>query len=170
MRPMRERLPLVGAAAAAVALVGTYLALGGASYKPLEVADPCDARPLAELERREGVLQQIGLSALDGAACSLRVPREELVLALADQQATERFLREHRIDRDDFERALRAGLARAVDDAARTDRISGVEEFLLRQAVERVPIGLLLAALERASGRSAVELLGDLLRGSGDGR
>ena len=169
MRLTREGIPLAAAVVAAVALMGTYAALGGASYKPLEVADPCDPRPLSELRQRGGVLEQIGLSALDGAACSLRVPREDLVLALADEQATERFLREHRIGRAGFERALRAGLERAVDDAARTGRISGIEEFLLRQAVERVPIGLLIGALERASGRSAVDLLGDLLRESGRG-
>jgi hypothetical protein len=161
----RDRGPLIVAVVAAAALIATYLALGGATYSPLTVADPCKPRPVAELEERTGTLQQIGLSALDGAACDLRVTREDLVLALASEDATDRFLRERRIDDRDFQGALRAGLERAVDDAARADRISGLEEFLLRQAVERVPIGLLLSVLERASGRSAVDVLGDLLRG-----
>ena len=52
---------------AAVALVGVYLALGGASYAPAAVADPCAPRPLGNAEGFERVAEQVVLSALDGA-------------------------------------------------------------------------------------------------------
>ena len=155
------RVPLAATACCA-AVVGPYLALGGASYRPLDVADPCDARPVEQLRRGDDVLQQLALSALDGAACSLRVTREELALALADPQARSRFLREQRISDEDFDRAARSALLRAIEDADRADRISPLVATLLRSAAERLPVGVVIDVLERASGRNAVDLLGDL--------
>jgi hypothetical protein len=154
---------LAAAVAASAALLATYLALGGASYKPVEVADPCEPRPIEKPEGRDDVLQQIALSALDGAACELRVTREDLVLGLADRESRERFLREHRVSDEVLEDALRAGLLRAVDDAERVDALSGFEASLIRGAVERLPIGILIDLLQRASGRSVLDLLGDLV-------
>lgn len=154
---------LPGAAVAAcVAVIGAYVALGGASYEPLEVADPCDARPVEQLRRTDDVLQQLALSALDGAACSLRVTREELALALADPEGRSRFLREHRVSDAAFERAVRAALVRAVDDAERVDAISPLTASILRPAAERLPVGVVIDVLERASGRDALDLLGEL--------
>jgi hypothetical protein len=109
------------------------------------------------------VLQQIALSALDGAACELGVSREDLTLALADRNSRERFLREHRVTDEVLEQALRAGLIRAVDDARRVDALSELEASVIRAAVERLPIGVVIDVLQRASGRSVPDLLGDLL-------
>ena len=72
------------ATVAAVALVVAYLALGGASYAPAKVADPCATRDWREPQGVEEVAEQIALSGLDGAACELDVSREEMVLALAN--------------------------------------------------------------------------------------
>ena len=108
---------LAVAIAVSLALIGTYLALGGASYKPVEVADPCKPRPIEKPQGGGEVLQQVALSALDGAACELGVSREDLTLALADRNSRDRFLREHGVTDQAFEQALRAGLLRAVDDA-----------------------------------------------------
>ena len=154
---------LVVSVIASVALIGAYLALGGASYEPLAVADPCKPRPIEKPEGGGEVLQQVALSALDGAACELDVSREELTLALADRNSRERFLREHRVTDQVFEQALRAGLVRAVDDARRVNALSELEASLIRAALERLPIGVVIDVLQRASGGSVLDLLGDLL-------
>jgi hypothetical protein len=154
---------LVAAVVTSVALIGIYLALGGASYEPLAVADPCKPRPITKPEGGGEVLQQVALSALDGAACELGTTREELTLALANRSSRERFLREHRVTDQVFERALRAGLVRAVDDAQRVDALSDLEASVIRAAIERLPIGVVIDVLQRATGRSVLDLMGDLL-------
>jgi hypothetical protein len=156
-------LTLAASVVASVALIVTYLALGGASYEPVAVADPCKPRPIEKPQGGGEVLQQVALSALDGAACELGVSREDLTLALADRNSRERFLREHRVTDEVLEQALRAGLVRAVDDAERVDALTGLEASIIRAAVERLPIGVVIDVLQRASGRSVPDLLGDLL-------
>jgi hypothetical protein len=163
-----RRLPfgvatLVAALVCSTALIVIYLALGGASYKPVAVADPCKLRPIEKPEGGTAVLQQIALSALDGAACELNVSREDLTLALADQKSRARFLAEHHVTDDVLEQALRAGLIRAVDDAKRVDAITGLEATVIKAAVDRLPIGVVIDLLQRTSGKSVPDLLGDLL-------
>lgn len=155
--------PLGLSAAIAGGLVALYLALGGGSYEPLAVADPCDARALERPEGTEQTLQTIALSALDGAACTLGVPREELALALADPEERAEFAAEHGIAEEDVDAAVEEGMLRAIDDAERLELVSGLVATLLRQAVEVVPIGLLIDALETASGDDPVGFLTDLL-------
>lgn len=155
-------LALAVVAATVAALVVTYVSLGGGSYKPLELADPCKPRPLPRAEGFEAVSQQLLLSALDGAACRLRVPREELALALADADSRQRFAREHRISEATLEEAIRDGLARAVADAERANRLSGGEASILRGAVEALPIGALIDALRTGEGLTSG--IGELLR------
>ena len=156
-------IALAVAALSSAVLIVTYLALGGASYEPIAVADPCEPRPIEKPEDGSEVLQQVALSALDGAACELGVSREELTLALAGRSSRERFLREHQVTDEVLEQALRAGLIRAVDDARRVDALTGLEASVIRAAVERLPIGVVIDVLQRASGRSVPDLLGDLL-------
>ena len=135
----RNRAPLI-ALAASIGLIAVYVAFGGGSYTPAATADPCEPRDAAVLEER-GVFEGIALSALDGAACELHVSREELTLALADEQATEDFAAAHGIDSDAVDDAVRAGLERAVDDAAAAGRIDGIEETILRQVARYAPVG-----------------------------
>ena len=78
------------AVGASVALIVVYLALGGASYAPAKVADPCAPRDWRDPQGVEEVAEQIALSGLDGAACELDVSREEMVLALANQRVARR--------------------------------------------------------------------------------
>ncbi len=162
-RPTSRRAPVMLAivTGAAVALVGSYLALGGGSYKPLEVADPCEPRQLPRAEGFDEISQQLLLSALDGAACRLRVTREELALALASAEARERFAREHRIRQGTLESAVRSGLRRAVIDAERAGRLSDGQASLLRAAVAALPIGTLIEAFR--TGRGLVDAIGDFL-------
>ncbi|MBA3400470.1 MAG: hypothetical protein H0U05_00635, partial [Actinobacteria bacterium] len=70
---------------AVAAVLVPYLALGGASFEPTPVADPCVTREWRDPDDPQAVLEQIVLSTLDGAACELGVTREDLVIAVKDE-------------------------------------------------------------------------------------
>ena len=140
------------ATAAAALLVGVYLALGGASYAPAKVANPCAQRELRNPHGLGEVAQQIVLSALDGAACKLGVTREDIVLAFANRKSLSAFAREHQISEKDLEESLRAGLLRAIDDAENADQLTQPVAGLLRGVVRRIPIGGFLDLLEQLPG------------------
>jgi hypothetical protein len=141
--------PIAVAAAVAVALVGVYLALGGASYAPAAVADPCAPRGDRNAEGFERVAEQIVMLALDGAACELGASREEVVLAFSSRASLERFAEEHGDSGKELESLARAGLTRALDDAERENQLDPGLAQLLRGLVTRVPIEQLLDLLER---------------------
>lgn len=149
---------------ASVVLLGAYLALGGATYKPLEVADPCDPRPEQTGAEERGLAEDLALSALDGAACALRVPREELALALATPEARAEFGEQYNLSDEEIESAVDSALARAVDDAEAEDRLSGFEAEILRRASDAVPVGLVIDALQTGTGESVLGIAEDLLR------
>ena len=140
------------ATAAAVALVVLYLALGGASYSPAKVADPCVPRAWRNPQGVGAVAEQVVLSAIDGAACKLGVTREAIVLAYANRASLRRFARQHRITERRLEELLRAGLLRAVDDAERAGALSSTVADLVRGIVRRVPVGGLLDLLQQLPG------------------
>ena len=146
---MRAILLAIGVS---VALAGTYLALGGASYSPAAVADPCATRELRGPEGIGEVAEQIVLSGLDGAACELGVSREAVVLAFAGRDALERFAREQGISEDDLGDLVRSGLLRAADDAEQADQLDPRLGDLLRGLVRRVSIDRLLDLLELLPG------------------
>jgi hypothetical protein len=136
----------------AVALVVVYLALGGASYAPAEVADPCAPRDWRDPEGFEEVAEQIALSGLDGAACELGVSRERVVLAFASRDALERFAREQGISDDELEELVRSGLVRAIDDAEQADALDSTIADLLRAVVRRIPVDELLDLFDQIPG------------------
>ena len=144
---------IAAALGSSAALAGAYLALGGASFKPLEVADPCRPRPADRLKGRDQLLQRLALSALDGAACRLRVTREELVLALASDEARTTFAKEHRISDAALDGAVRAGLGRAIADAQHSGAISSLEAALLRRARDALPVRTIIDGLQSKTGK-----------------
>lgn len=150
--------------ACVVALV-TYVALGGGSYAPAEVADPCEPRPVEQPEGLEAVLQQLALSALDGAACELQVPREDLVASLADPEERARFLDERQISDETLEAAIDGALRRAYDDAVANGTLGGVEAFLVEQAIELAPTE---AIVDIAQSESGQEIASELLQAAED--
>jgi MFS family permease len=162
----RRRAGAVAAGLSVVAsagLVSAYLALGGADYQPLEVADPCKPRSIEELRSRDvGLLERIGLSALDGAACRLRVTREELALAVASDDARKAFMARYRVSDAGLEDAVRDGARRAIADERRLGSLSSFQASLLERAVNVVPVGTLLNALQSSRGRSIIPFLMDL--------
>jgi hypothetical protein len=149
---VRRVLPLFVALAAVAAVLVPYLALGGASYEPSPVADPCAPRDWRDPGDPQEVLEQIALSTLDGAACELGVSREDLVLAVRDEESLDAFADERGISRADAERAIDEGLERAVADADDAGALPGFVASLVRRTVEAAPPWLVLDALERLRG------------------
>ena len=148
---MRRAAPLLVAVAVSLALAGLYAGLGGASYEPTKVADPCAARFRDSTDGVAGGIERVVLSALDGAACTLGVSREELVLALRSTAALHAFARANGLSEDEVDDAVRAGILRAVDDAEREGSIEPRTASLLRTAAERLPIGFVLDLIRGAS-------------------
>ena len=144
-------LPILVAAALACSLVGAYVALGGTSYEPSPVADPCAPRPARETQGTGERIEVVLLAAADGTACRLGVSREELVLALRSVDELDALARQTGKSRDDLEEALRAGLLRAVDEGERQGLIGGTTATGLTFAAEHLPLGLLLSLLRGAS-------------------
>jgi hypothetical protein len=140
---------LAWSAGASALLVAVYLALGGASYAPASVADPCAPRDWSEPRGVSEVGEQIVLSALDGAACRIGVSREDIVLAFEDHESLEAFGREHGVTEAELERLARTGLARAVTDAENAGTLSPRLANLIRGVVDRIPPGLLVGLLDR---------------------
>jgi hypothetical protein len=138
--------------AAALALVVTYLALGGASYAPAKVADPCATRDWREPQGLAEVGEQIVLSALDGTACKLGVSREEIVLAFENEDTLKAFGRKHGVSEDELDDLARSGLERAVDDAEQAGALNPRLADLIRGVVDKIPPGLLVELLDRAPG------------------
>ncbi len=145
---MKRVLPTLVALGAVSVVLIPYLALGGASFEPTPVADPCETREWRDPGDLEAVLEQIVLSALDGAACELAVSREDLVLAVRDEASLDAFAHEQGLERRDAERAVGEGLERAIGDAEEAGALPGLAVSLLRRAIESLPPWLLLEALE----------------------
>jgi hypothetical protein len=140
------------ATAAAVTLIVVYVALGGASYAPAKVANPCAPRGWRHPNGVEAVAEQIVLSGIDGAACKLGVSREAVVLAFANRASLRRFARQHGITERRLEELVRSGLLRSIDDAERAGALNGTVAHLLRGLVRRIPVGGFLDVLQQLPG------------------
>lgn len=125
--------------AGAVVLIALEFANGAADAGSLAVRDPCAARPAYPGEGLDAVLQRIVLDGLDGAACELGASREELVLSLSPASGAE-----IRWNDATIERAVRAGLLEAIDDAEQRGSVNGIVAALLRQLVQHAPVQWLI--------------------------
>lgn len=152
---MSGRLPIYLAIGTSLGVVLAYLLAGGASYQPLEAADPCEPRPIEVLAER-GVFEGIALSALDGAACELQVTREELLAAFADEAALAAFADEHDLSEEEIADATRSGLLRAIDDAELEGLIPGPVASIARGIAERVPVGTVIDLFQALPGNPSV--------------
>ena len=153
---------LVGVAiAAATGLVALYLVLGGGSYEPTPVADPCAPREWRNPKGVEESAQQFALSALDGAACELGVSRETLAIALATPENRAEFTTAYRIDDAKLEAAVRAGVKRGIDDAEAAGALNPLVATGLRAIAARLPVDEAVALIE--DGRKLFEGAGGLL-------
>ncbi|MEK6250589.1 MAG: hypothetical protein AABM43_01390 [Actinomycetota bacterium] len=146
--------------AASVALVVTFLALGGSSYAPAKVSDPCEPRARPQTSGLQDTAAQFTLSALDGTACELHVSRETLVLALATPEGRQRFADDPRL-----QAAVRAGLVRAIDDAERAGALNPLVANGLRELARNAPVDQVVSLIRDAS--PIFNDLGGLLGGLG---
>jgi MFS family permease len=88
-----RRTAVAGAAIAALLVAAGYgVAFGASERETVRIGDPCQDRELPGTGGIGGALQDLSLSALDRAACDFGSSREELLLALFDDER-----------RDDFE-------------------------------------------------------------------
>jgi MFS family permease len=101
-----------------LAVAGSALALGAAQAAvassaepdPVAIADPCAERDLPGTGGIEGIAQDLALAGLDRAACQFGSSREELALALVDDDAAQRFEDEHGVDPRSIEDLVRGAL------------------------------------------------------------
>jgi hypothetical protein len=163
---LRSQLLVGGAILASLVLVFAYLAAGGSSYTPKQTADPCKQREWRDPGTLQEIAEQFSLSAADGAACELGVSREELVQALPSEDARQRFLDEYEIGADEFARAIRAGLLRAIEDAENAGALSPLVAGPLRATIEDIPLDQAIELVEDAS--SAFGTFQDFLGPAGD--
>ena len=143
---------IVLAAAASLALIVVYLALGGASYAPSHVADPCAPREWRNPQGLQQTAEQIVLSGLDGAACELGVSREEMVLAFGSRESLQRFAHKHHVSAQQVDELMRAGLMRSIDDAEQAGALDPTVGDLLRGFVRRFPVAELIDLLQQLPG------------------
>jgi hypothetical protein len=121
----RERTVLVGvrrgvqagavglALVAAIAVPAAYaIARTELEPAPPEIANPCEDRERRSVGGVEGAAEDVALTALDRAACEFGSSREELVLALFDEESRRAYEREYGVDPRSLDALLRgiAGL------------------------------------------------------------
>jgi hypothetical protein len=147
---LRGQVLVGGAIAAALILIGAYLAAGGSSYTPEKTQDPCQQREWSNPQGLEEIANQFSISALDGAACQLGVSRETLARALATPEARERFSERYGIDDEKLARAVRAGLLRAIDDAEEAGALSPFIAGPLRGTIEEIPLDQAIELINNA--------------------
>ncbi len=97
--PRRWTPALAAVGATTLALPLAFVGLHAAKApEPVQLSDPCKPRALPQTGGLEGFLQDRALEVLDTTACKVGASREELVLALADEQERKRFERRHGVD------------------------------------------------------------------------
>jgi MFS family permease len=99
---------ILAALAVALALPAAYaIARTELEPEPVEIADPCEDRERDSVGGVEGAAEDVALDALDRAACEFGSSREELVLALFDEESRRAYEREHGVDPRSLEDLLR---------------------------------------------------------------
>ncbi len=126
--------------AAAAVLIFVELGTGAFSIGKTASRDACTAKADYPGGGIDGAVQRVVLSGLYGAACKLGTTREELVLSFAPSAKTKRL----RWDPDTIQRAVRAGLLRAIDDAEARGSLPGPVASALRFIARRAPVAFLV--------------------------
>jgi hypothetical protein len=110
-RPARGPPPaaLIGVAVALALAVPAGYAVAESSLRPepVQIGDPCEARQRRSVGGVEGLVEGIALRGLDRAACSFGSSREQLVLALFDDESRRDYEREHGVDPRRLDSVLR---------------------------------------------------------------
>jgi hypothetical protein len=121
---------------AAVVLIAIELA---AAQSPPRIANPCLPRPAFAGQGLDAAVQRVILNGLDGAACQLGTSRERLVLSLAGDKDVHVQASDARVAA-----AVRAGVLRALNEAAARGEVPGIALPFLRRIVQDVPLDTLI--------------------------
>jgi predicted MFS family arabinose efflux permease len=95
------RRPAIAAGVAAAALLapaGYALAAETARPEPVRIEDPCEDRELPDSGGAGGLIQDAALVALDHVACRAGSSREELVIALVDDESAQKYEDRYGVD------------------------------------------------------------------------
>jgi hypothetical protein len=138
-RPAPPQAILAALLVAAVVLMAVELGKGAAREPGPKVADPCRQRETHGGGGLDATIQRVVLEGLDGAACRLHTTREELVLSFGGASG-----RPRRWNRHTIEVALRAGLLRAANEAARRGDVPEFAMPFLRRLIETAPLDRLV--------------------------
>jgi hypothetical protein len=125
--------------AAAVVLIAVELGMGAWSFGGTKSENACTTTSSYAGGGIDGVLQRIVIDGLYGAACELHTTREELVLSLTPSRT-----RAVKWDPETIQRAVRAGLLRAIDRAEARGELPGFVASVLRAVARRAPVKLLV--------------------------
>ena len=120
-----RRLVPVAAVALAVPLVTTAVALA-VRPTPVALADPCGSRSLPDTGGITGVAQDVALRGVDLAACRFGSTREELVLALANEDDAQRYEAEYGVN----PRSPSSVLGTLLDQVPGADELKSTIEHL----------------------------------------
>jgi hypothetical protein len=123
-------LPLA-ALIAVIAVIGVNLAAGGADYNADKPADPCVARKAAPVAPQiDPVAQQVVLTGLDEAACSLGISRERLLLALASPSDQDELIADLGTTKAQLAQTLKAGMKKGIEKLDKSGRLPKVSALL----------------------------------------
>ena len=109
-RRVRGRLVAGAVLVAIVVPVGYRIGEAALKPEPVAIADPCKERERRSVGGLEGLAEGAALQALDRAACRFGSSREELVLALFDDDSRRAYEREHGVDPRSLEDLIRGAL------------------------------------------------------------
>ncbi len=98
LRSARAPALVTVTAAAAIGVLAFALLADSARPAPVEIADPCEQRDLPSTGGVTGFAQDAALVAADVIACRVGSSREELVLALADDDAAREYEERYGVD------------------------------------------------------------------------
>ena len=76
----------------------------------MAILDPCEGRDLPGTGGIGGIVQDVALAGLDRAACEFGSSREELAIALVDEDAATTYEAEHGVDPRSIEDLARGAL------------------------------------------------------------
>jgi hypothetical protein len=97
--PAAGRVVIVATALGALALPAIHaIVRPQVAPEPVVIADPCEPRALPDTGGFDGFVQAQALAALDRAACRFGSSREELALALADEDEARAYEAAHGVD------------------------------------------------------------------------
>jgi hypothetical protein len=145
---VRGLLLLAAALTLSAGLAACSIARGGLDRGRTQLANPCHPRPALPTGGTSGTIERVVLNGLDGAACHLRISREKLVVGLASDDGRARIFGSGHAADDRVEEAVRSGLRRAIDDAARRGSLDGLDLRLLRAASDHLPIAELMRGIQ----------------------